>query len=295
MRDRGSPAAPLPSASQTPDHPSAAGPPGLRLALVAPLRRTGHGSQVIKCPQTCWCCSGCRRHHRSATPPLRTRRLIPSSLTCCSTCPSVLPAARHGTAAAAAARAAAQAAAVAAAATSRATASSSGRGRCSAWRQQRTGCAGSWRPASAAGSSGGILGCAAQVRSFEWACFGIHRALRLPGGWADAMASRRCCLLAGSATPLPVFPAPTRFSRPHTMLGTAVSVTSVSALALGPGQLGAPALVAFAQALVSALLMNICIVGINQAGCAARCAACVGYPPESWLPRRLSLAGGPGR
>jgi homogentisate phytyltransferase/homogentisate geranylgeranyltransferase len=55
-----------------------------------------------------------------------------------------------------------------------------------------------------------------------------------------------------------------RFSRPHTMLGTAVSVCSVSALALGPGQLGAGAAWALAQALSSALLMNICIVGINQ-------------------------------
>lgn len=48
------------------------------------------------------------------------------------------------------------------------------------------------------------------------------------------------------------------------MLGTAVSVTSVSALALGPGQLTATALHAFLQALSSALLMNVCIVGINQ-------------------------------
>ncbi|KAI3425958.1 hypothetical protein D9Q98_007928 [Chlorella vulgaris] len=55
-----------------------------------------------------------------------------------------------------------------------------------------------------------------------------------------------------------------RFTRPHTMLGTAVSVTSVSALALGPGQLTATALHAFLQALSSALLMNVCIVGINQ-------------------------------
>lgn len=55
-----------------------------------------------------------------------------------------------------------------------------------------------------------------------------------------------------------------RFTRPHTMLGTAVSVTSVSALALGPGQAGGAALVAFLQALSSALLMNVCIVGINQ-------------------------------
>lgn len=48
------------------------------------------------------------------------------------------------------------------------------------------------------------------------------------------------------------------------MLGTAVSVCSVSALALGPGQLGPAAGVALLQALSSALLMNICIVGINQ-------------------------------
>ena len=49
------------------------------------------------------------------------------------------------------------------------------------------------------------------------------------------------------------------------MLGTLVSVCSVSALAVGPGQLGPVALHAFAQALSSALLMNVCIVGINQA------------------------------
>ncbi len=55
-----------------------------------------------------------------------------------------------------------------------------------------------------------------------------------------------------------------RFTRPHTMLGTAVSVCSVSALALGPGQLGSAAMLAGLQALSSALLMNICIVGINQ-------------------------------
>ena len=55
-----------------------------------------------------------------------------------------------------------------------------------------------------------------------------------------------------------------RFTRPHTMLGTLFSVVSVSALAasLEPN---AQALVALLQALSSALLMNICIVGINQA------------------------------
>eukprot|EP00887_Chlorella_sp_A99_P008147 scaffold12.g8147.t1 len=55
-----------------------------------------------------------------------------------------------------------------------------------------------------------------------------------------------------------------RFSRPHTMLGTAISVCSVSALAAG-GAAGAPAaLRALGAALSSALLMNVCIVGINQ-------------------------------
>lgn len=48
------------------------------------------------------------------------------------------------------------------------------------------------------------------------------------------------------------------------MLGTLVSVCSISALAVGPGDLGITALTAFLQALSSALLMNICIVGINQ-------------------------------
>lgn len=83
-------------------------------------------------------------------------------------------------------------------------------------------------------------------------------------------ALRSCCvppahLLRTEAFPHTATPRATRFSRPHTMLGTAVSVTSVSALALGPGQLGATALLAFAQAIAAALLMNISIVGINQA------------------------------
>lgn len=64
-----------------------------------------------------------------------------------------------------------------------------------------------------------------------------------------------------------------RFSRPHTMLGTAVSVCSVSALALAPGQAGTVAATALAQALSSALLMNICIVGINQ----VRVCVCMGW------------------
>jgi hypothetical protein len=73
--------------------------------------------------------------------------------------------------------------------------------------------------------------------------------------------SRLQARLAGAAAWLDAL---YRFSRPHTMLGTAVSVCSVSALALAPGQLGGTALRAFLQALSSALLMNVCIVGINQ-------------------------------
>ncbi|GFR42837.1 hypothetical protein Agub_g3795 [Astrephomene gubernaculifera] len=55
-----------------------------------------------------------------------------------------------------------------------------------------------------------------------------------------------------------------QFSRPHTMIGTALSVVSISLLALGGAQISAPAITAVLQALVSALLMNIAIVGINQ-------------------------------
>lgn len=55
-----------------------------------------------------------------------------------------------------------------------------------------------------------------------------------------------------------------RFSRPHTMLGTFLSVCSVSALALSNGDFGAAAAVGLAQAMVPALLMNIAIVGFNQ-------------------------------
>ncbi len=54
------------------------------------------------------------------------------------------------------------------------------------------------------------------------------------------------------------------FSRPHTMIGTAVSVSSISLLALGSAPLTSGPAIALIQALVSALLMNIAIVGINQ-------------------------------
>lgn len=55
-----------------------------------------------------------------------------------------------------------------------------------------------------------------------------------------------------------------RFSRPHTMLGTFVSIVSVSSMALGSAAWSAAALTGLCQALVAALLMNVAIVGINQ-------------------------------
>jgi homogentisate phytyltransferase/homogentisate geranylgeranyltransferase len=55
-----------------------------------------------------------------------------------------------------------------------------------------------------------------------------------------------------------------KFSRPHTMLGTFVSIVSVSSMALGSAAWSAAALTGLCQALVPALLMNIAIVGINQ-------------------------------
>ncbi|PNW79412.1 hypothetical protein CHLRE_09g414000v5 [Chlamydomonas reinhardtii] len=48
------------------------------------------------------------------------------------------------------------------------------------------------------------------------------------------------------------------------MIGTTLSVVSISLLALGGAQPGGAAAVALVQALASALLMNIAIVGINQ-------------------------------
>lgn len=67
------------------------------------------------------------------------------------------------------------------------------------------------------------------------------------------------------ATSLPAFAvAVYRFSRPHTIFGTFISVCSVSALALDLGSAGPVAAPALLQALVPALLMNICIVGLNQ-------------------------------
>lgn len=58
-----------------------------------------------------------------------------------------------------------------------------------------------------------------------------------------------------------------RFSRPHTVLGTFVSIVSISMLAVNPSYwtLSSASVVAcVCKALVPALLMNICIVGLNQ-------------------------------
>ncbi len=53
-----------------------------------------------------------------------------------------------------------------------------------------------------------------------------------------------------------------QFSRPHTMAGTTISILSMSVLALnGAHALSQPVLVGLAQALGTALLMNISIVG----------------------------------
>ena len=61
------------------------------------------------------------------------------------------------------------------------------------------------------------------------------------------------------------FDALVRFTRPHTMLGTAVSVTSVSLLALDAASDLTPRFaLCLAAALSSALAMNVSIVGLNQ-------------------------------
>lgn len=55
-----------------------------------------------------------------------------------------------------------------------------------------------------------------------------------------------------------------QFSRPHTMLGTTISILSISLLALQGTALTPAITTGFVQALISALLMNISIVGTNQ-------------------------------
>jgi hypothetical protein len=55
-----------------------------------------------------------------------------------------------------------------------------------------------------------------------------------------------------------------RFTRPHTMLGTFVSIVSVSIMAMQSFTWTSAAVAGLVQALVPALLMNVAIVGINQ-------------------------------
>jgi len=97
------------------------------------------------------------------------------------------------------------------------------------------------------------------------------------GGRGGAGAARGAAgdALASAASALDIL---YRFSRPHTMLGTTLSVLSVSALALQGGAgggggaagglsllaAGGPPAAALGVALASALLMNVAIVGLNQ-------------------------------
>lgn len=108
------------------------------------------------------------------------------------------------------------------------------------------------------------------------------RTLRRPGAAVDVPAivtvedgdadSTERLTAAVAALPPPALPARLagalgvlhRFSRPHTMLGTAVSVASVSALALGPGDATAGVALRVGAGLLAALLMNVAIVGVNQ-------------------------------
>ncbi|GMH35210.1 hypothetical protein BSKO_03078 [Bryopsis sp. KO-2023] len=55
-----------------------------------------------------------------------------------------------------------------------------------------------------------------------------------------------------------------QFTRPHTMAGTFISVVSISVMALQGLPFGAAAANGLTTALVSALLMNVFIVGLNQ-------------------------------
>jgi hypothetical protein len=55
-----------------------------------------------------------------------------------------------------------------------------------------------------------------------------------------------------------------RFTRPHTMLGTFVSIVSVSIMAMQSFTWTSAAVAGLLQALAPALLMNVAIVGINQ-------------------------------
>ncbi|KAK9863710.1 hypothetical protein WJX84_010623 [Apatococcus fuscideae] len=91
---------------------------------------------------------------------------------------------------------------------------------------------------------------------------GIHcTALRQYSGSGDESAGAVQEKLSALAGSLKSF---YNFSRPHTMIGTFCSVCSVSLLALGRYDFTMAAAIALIQALLPALLMNICIVGVNQ-------------------------------
>jgi hypothetical protein len=80
-------------------------------------------------------------------------------------------------------------------------------------------------------------------------------------GDAGEASSRLSAALAGLAAGAD---ATYRFTRPHTMLGTLVSIVSVSLLAMQSFAWSGPAATGLLQALLPALLMNVAIVGINQ-------------------------------
>jgi homogentisate phytyltransferase/homogentisate geranylgeranyltransferase len=80
------------------------------------------------------------------------------------------------------------------------------------------------------------------------------------GGDGDSAVPSRGVLDAAAAKLAAFY----QFTRPHTILGTAVSILSVSVLALQGQAWSNSALAALWQALSSALLMNVSIVGLNQ-------------------------------
>ena len=84
--------------------------------------------------------------------------------------------------------------------------------------------------------------------------------------------AKACCQAAQAATPfrdvpsslISNFDAFVRFSRPHTMVGTLVSLTSVSLLAMKDRLWTADAVVGLLTAILAALAANVSIVGVNQ-------------------------------
>ena len=52
-----------------------------------------------------------------------------------------------------------------------------------------------------------------------------------------------------------------QFTRPHTMIGTSISIISISVLAMHGAAMNQIAMSGLVQALLAALLMNISIVG----------------------------------